>query len=185
MDYRSNRLSFREFKEDEFNLFYSLFSNEQVMKYTLLGRYSCEEELQPYFQKVLKNNKTTQNRKAYEFAVFLSSDESFIGMADIEIIIQNDYGGCGEIGYLLLPDFWGRGYATEIASKLLEISFMDIKLHKVSASCNVNNVQSKKVMEKVGMVKEGEIRKVRFKNGVWVNEYKYGILAEEWKNSLV
>lgn len=53
-----------------------------------------------------------------------------------------------------------------MASKLIEICFKDIKLHKVSASCNVNNVQSRKVMEKVGMIKEGELRKVRFKDGV-------------------
>lgn len=183
MEYRSDRLIFREFSEDDFNLFYSLFSNEQVMNYTLLDRYTREEELMPYFQKVLENNKTTKNRKAYEFAVFLSSDSSFIGMADIEVYYQNAYGGCGEIGYLLLPDFWGKGYATEIANKLLEISFRDIKLHKISASCNVNNSQSRKVMEKIGMIKEGEFRKVRFKHGEWVNEYKYGILAEEWKDS--
>lgn len=181
MNYKSERLTFREFKEDDFNLFYSLFSNEQVMKYTLLNRYSCEEDLQPYFQNVLKNNTTTQNREAYEFAVFLSSDDSFIGMADIEINYQNACGGCGEIGYLVLPPFWGNGYATEMANKLIEISFKDIKLHRISASCNVNNVQSRRIMEKAGMIKEGEIRKVRFKNGVWNNEYRYGILAEEWK----
>jgi len=54
----------------------------------------------------------------------------------------------------------GNGFATEMASKLNEICFKDIKLHKVSASCNVNNVQSRKVMEKVGKIKEGELRKV-------------------------
>ena len=37
--------------------------------------------------------------------------------------------------------------------------------------------------EKVGMTKEGELRKVRFKNGMWVNEYIYGILAEEWEST--
>ncbi|MEN2775524.1 GNAT family protein [Acetivibrio clariflavus] len=79
----------------------------------------------------------------------------------------------------------GNGFATEMASKLIEICFKDIKLHKVSASCNVNNVQSRKGMEKVGKIKEGELRKVRFRNGVKVNEYKYGILYEEWESTLV
>jgi len=182
MKHNSERLFFKEFKEEDFDLLSSVFSNEQVMKYALLDRYTCKKDLLPYFKKVLENNKTIDNRDAYEYAVYLSSNGNFIGFADIEVYNQNNFGGCGEIGYFLLPEFWGNGFATEIANLLLNICFSILKLHRVSASCNSNNLQSEKIMKKIGMIKEGELRKTRFKNGNWDNELKYGILVEEWKN---
>ncbi len=54
-------------------------------------------------------------------------------------------------------------------------------MHKVVASCNANNYQSEKIMKKIGMVKEGLLRKERFKNGRWDDELRYGLLVEEWE----
>lgn len=159
----------------------SYFSNENVMKYALMDRCQSREELLPYFKEVLKNNTAVEKRKAYEYGVYLTADDTFIGFADIEVYISNSYGGCGEIGYFFLPQFWGHGYAAEAARMLLEISFNHIRLHRVCASCNSNNVNSEKIMQKIGMKKEGEFRKVRFKDGHWDNELRYSILAEEWK----
>jgi ribosomal-protein-alanine N-acetyltransferase len=182
MQFQSERLIFREYTEEDFEIFYRLFSNEQVMKYAFMDRYSSKEDVLVYFRQVLENNNTVNNRKAYEYAVFLVSDGSFIGFADIMVYQSNQSGGCCEIGYFLLPDFWGRGYATEIASSLVGISFKFLNFHRVAASCNVNNHKSEKVMKKTGMVKEGEARKVRFKEGRWDNELQYSILIEDWKD---
>ncbi|MCX7711423.1 MAG: GNAT family N-acetyltransferase [Clostridia bacterium] len=181
MHFTSERLVFRELREEDFHLFYSVFSNEQVMKYALMDRVATEEELRPYFDQILKNNQTFENREGYEYAVLSAIDGSFIGVADIMILLQNMRPTGGEIGYFLLPAFWGKGYATEIASKLTEICFSNLKLHRVVARCNANNLQSEKIMKKVGMKKEGELRKARFKDGRWDNELHYSILAEEWK----
>lgn len=177
--FKSERLYLREFEKNDFELFYSVFSNEQVMKYTLIDVLN-EEEGNCYFEKVLKNNYSYCDRKAFEFAVFTNSNNDFIGFADIEIHSKNSDGGCGEIGYFILPAFWGKGMASEAASVLLDICFTGIKLHRVSASCNSKNTQSEKVMLKIGMHKEGEFRKVRYKNGCWDNELRYSILLEEW-----
>lgn len=182
MNFKSERLLFKEFQESDFHLFFSVFSNEQVMKYALLDRFSCEEDILPYFTEVLDNNITVKNRKAYEFAVFLSSTDTFVGFADIVIHYQNSIATCGEIGYFLLPPFWGNGFATEISKTLIEFCFTELKLHKVTARCNANNLRSERVMKKAGMVKEGEFRKARFKNGQWDNELHYNILVEEWKS---
>lgn len=200
MIYKSERLIFREFTEADFKLYYLLFSNEQVMKYAWMDRFCCEEDGMQYFKKTLENNITIDNRPAYEFAVFLHTDNptntslsnevkeaKFVGFAAVEIHKQNLFGGWGEIGYFLLPEFWGLGYASEIANKLIEISFKQLKLHRVDASCNYNNLKSERIMKKVGMVREGELRKVRFKDGRWDNELRYSILIDEWKqkNKLV
>lgn len=180
MTFESERLIFRYFCEDDFDLFYSVFSNEQVMQYALIDRYTSKEALRPYFEQVLVNNNTEKDRKAFEFAVFSAKDSSFIGIADIEVNYQNSRAVSGEMGYFILPGYWGCGFGTEIAKALIDFAFSEIKLHRVVASCNAGNLQSERIMKKVGMVKEGEFRKARYKNGNWVNELKYGILVEEW-----
>lgn len=180
MRVQSRRLSFREYREDDYSLFYSLFSNAQVMRYALMDVYRSLDDERAYFESILRNNHTPADRReAYQFAVFPKDGGPFVGFADIEIISRNDSGGCGEIGYFLLPEFWGNGFATEIANALMEICFAHLNLHRVFARCNANNIQSEQIMKKIGMIKEGEFRRARFKHGQWDNELHYAILSEE------
>lgn len=181
MVYRSERLIFREFKEEDFDLLYDLFSKKEVMKYTFYDYYTDKADLKPYFTSILANNQKKEGRGSYEFAIIDPLENRFAGIGDIVIDRKNDAGGYGEIGYILNPEFWGKGYGTETANKLLEIGFREIGLHRLYAKCNVNNNGSRKVMEKAGMIREGELREVRFKNGTWENEYLYAILVREWE----
>jgi Acetyltransferases, including N-acetylases of ribosomal proteins len=185
MEYKSERLLFREFTKDDFDLIYSLFSDEHVMRYAYKDKFDTAADLMPYFSSILENTDKKEDRKSYEFAVFLKENGSFVGFADIEIRNKNALGGYGEIGYFLAPEAWGAGFATEIAKTLVGIGFRDLQLHRVYATCNANNLRSEMVMKKCGMTKEGESRKVRFKNNRWENEHLYSILVEEWKTDLV
>ncbi|WP_166246439.1 GNAT family N-acetyltransferase [Paenibacillus turpanensis] len=179
---RSERLFFREFRDNDFELLYSVFSNEEIMEYALMDKVNSEKEFTPYFDKILKNNSTIENRSLFEYAVFSNSSREFIGFADIEIISKNLHGGNAEIGYFLLPQFWGNGYATEIAKTLIECCFKDFNLHRVFARCNANNSKSEKVMKNCGMEREAEFRKVRYKFCRWENELQYSILKDDWIN---
>ena len=181
MDFESNRLRYRFFTNEDFPLFYSIFSNEQIMKYAWIDKFNIEEEAASFFQDFINDDDIPNKNNTYAFAVFSREDDAFVGFADIQLHSQNTFGGCGEIGYFLLPNCWGKGYATELANTLVKVSFTKLKLHKVCARCNSNNLKSEGVMKKIGMTKEGELRKVRFKNGIWDDEKHYGILMEEWE----
>lgn len=185
MQFQSERLTFSEYRASDFELFYSIFSHEQVMRYAWIDRFTSKEEIQPFFDQVLVNNKASEFRKAYEYAVYLKKDNIFIGFADIEIEYRNKRSIQGEIGYFILPDYWGCGYGTEIAMALLCFGFNELKLHRIVASCNCNNHNSEQIMKKVGMAKEGEFRKARYKDGKWDNELKYSILMEEWEHNII
>lgn len=180
MEHLTERLSLREFGEPDFDLFYSLFSDPQVMRYAWRDRFEAEREALPYFREILQHNGTQENRRAYEYTVISRKTGVFVGMGDIEIMIRNEHGGCGEIGYFLLPEHWGMGYATEITGKLLEMCFDTLRLHKAVASCNANNKQSERVMQKAGMEREGLFRQMRWKDGRWDDELRYSILAGQW-----
>jgi RimJ/RimL family protein N-acetyltransferase len=63
-----------------------------------------------------------------------------------------------EIGYFLKRSAWGRGYATEVCKRLLQFAFQEVSLNEVVASVDEDNVSSKKVLEKSGLLDRGRTR---------------------------
>lgn len=85
-----------------------------------------------------------------------------------------------EIGYTFNRRFWNNGYATEAASALLKCAFGAMKMHRVIATCDTRNIGSWRVMEKIGMRREGHYLRDRFQKGEWRDTYLYAILGDEW-----
>ena len=86
-----------------------------------------------------------------------------------------------EIGYILHPDYWGRGYVPEAVAALIEVAFTILKLHKVEIRCFGYNKQSQRVAEKLGFSLEGRIRDRRDTQGQRCDELEYGLLKREWE----
>ncbi len=63
-----------------------------------------------------------------------------------------------EIGYFLKRSAWGRGYATEVCRRLLQFAFQEVSLNEVVASVDEDNVASKKVLVKSGLLDRGRTR---------------------------
>lgn len=162
-----------EFTETDIDLLKRIFQNHDVMRYTLDAPYT-DAQIGKYLENILSNNRAGRQRQQYEYKVTV--DGRHVGFADFEIIRRMPRGGISEIGYLLLPDEWHKGYASAICKELIRICFDELKLHKVVASCNEENTASSRVMEKCGMIREGKLLNHRYKNGKFVHELKYGIL---------
>lgn len=86
----------------------------------------------------------------------------------------------GEIWYLVAPDSWGRGVATEATTQLLDFGFRELGLHRIWATCLPENPASARVLEKAGMRREGFLIKNLRIHGVWKSSFLYAMLAEEW-----
>jgi ribosomal-protein-alanine N-acetyltransferase len=63
-----------------------------------------------------------------------------------------------EIGYFLKRSAWRHGYATEVCKRLLQFAFQEVSLNEVVASVDEDNVASKKVLEKSGLLDHGRTR---------------------------
>ena len=85
-----------------------------------------------------------------------------------------------EVWYKILPNFWGQGLATEALAELLKFGFLDLGLHRIEAGCAIENVASFKVLGKVGMIREGQKRRVLPLKGQWSDNYIYGILDTDF-----
>jgi len=87
----------------------------------------------------------------------------------------------GAIGWTLGKAFEGNGYMTEAANALLEHLFLREGFHRAYAMTSTDNRKSWRLMERLGMRREAHFIKNCYHDGVWVDEYVYAILAEEWR----
>jgi [ribosomal protein S5]-alanine N-acetyltransferase len=86
-----------------------------------------------------------------------------------------------EIGWAFGRKDQRHGYATEAARSLFAYSFESLQCHRIIATCQPQNVASWRVMEKLGMRREGYFRKCILRGpGQWWDEYFYSILEEEY-----
>ena len=111
-----------------------------------------------------------------EFAVVL--EDQVVGRVALTVDLAN---ATASIGYGILRSCWGRGIATEAAGAVLDYSFEALGLAKVSARVDPRNVASVRVLEKLGMQREGVLRSQLLRRGERVDRAYYGILREEWK----
>lgn len=86
----------------------------------------------------------------------------------------------GDIGWSVHPAQQGQGYAVEAARALLGYLFTARVLHRVTATSDQRNAASTRVMERLGMRREGAMRQSRYAHGAWRDEYVYAVLREEW-----
>ena len=78
---------------------------------------------------------------------------------DYNLVVPGHMPDCDvEIGYFFKRSAWGYGFATEVCRRLLQFAFQDTPLNEVVASFDVENVASKKVLEKAGLVDCGMMR---------------------------
>ncbi len=89
---------------------------------------------------------------------------------------------CLEIGYGIdEPELRGKGYAPESARLLIDYLFSTKPLERIQATANSDNLASQHVLEKLGFVKEGTLRKNDFVKGRFVDTLIYSLLREEWE----
>ncbi len=91
-----------------------------------------------------------------------------------------------EIGYVFNPKYYGKGYATESCRAIIDYGFKHLKVRRLIAMCNPDNISSWKLLERLKMRREGhQIKNIYFKedeNGkpIWNDTYEYAVLADEW-----
>lgn len=93
----------------------------------------------------------------------------------------NEVWGTAEIGYMIAPEAWGNGYATDALRELCGHAFEGQRLAKVSAKAYETNEASRRVLEKAGFTEEGVLREEAFVQGERVDVHRYGLLAGEFE----
>jgi len=85
-----------------------------------------------------------------------------------------------ELGWVLHPDFQGRGYAREAAAAARDFVFEHLRPHRVQAFLDARNAASAALCERLGMRREATILEEEYNDGEWTDTAVYGVLRREW-----
>lgn len=111
------------------------------------------------------------------FALEPSGVDFIVGTVRIEV--QAAQHAHGDLGYALDSEYQGRGYMSEAVRRVLAFGFDQFRLNRIWATCDVDNAPSRRLLERVGMTREGTMRQDKCMRGVWRNSYLYAILASD------
>lgn len=115
------------------------------------------------------------NHQAWAFEL----DETVVGGVDLRFKFEHSL--C-EIGYSLARVHWNRGICTEAARAVIDAAFSTYSdLNRIHARADNRNAASQRVMEKLGMTKEGVLRMSRVERGEALDEAWFAILRPEWQ----
>jgi ribosomal-protein-serine acetyltransferase len=85
-----------------------------------------------------------------------------------------------KIGYFLGSQFTGKGIVTSAVSAVLAYCFKHLHLNRIELRCAAGNSASMRVAERLGFSREGLLRQDECLNGVFIDQYVYGLLAAEF-----
>ncbi len=174
---QTSRLNFRLVSKKDLNDIHKLLSLPETDRFNTLGIPGSIEET----GKIIHDWCMGQNANpstCYIFCVDLVDTKQFIGLIGLNIGKPNYK--AAESWYKINPGQWNKGYATEALLKLIDFGFNELGLHRIEAGCAVENIASVKVLEKVGMKREGLKRKKLPIRGEWKDNYFYAILEEDY-----
>ncbi|GGH19935.1 GNAT family N-acetyltransferase [Paenibacillus segetis] len=148
-----HNLILTKFEPSDFNDYYSLVSNEKVMAF-ITERSTPFEEAQVNFNKLLDRNKKFEQFGS--FKVYNNITNEFIGLGSL--ILNEEKSDEAELGYMLIPEQWGKGYGNIIANILLQRA-INTNLKRLVAIIDPNNIPSRKILISKGFTSEkiGEI----------------------------
>ncbi|GLX77268.1 N-acetyltransferase GCN5 [Thalassotalea insulae] len=172
LSFTTERLQIRLMQQDDFPLFNRLQSDKALMQY--IGPILSPEELKAKFNTRIRPWDGEQDHWL-TLKIITKNTNEFIGSVGFRIAdIEAER---AEIGYLLLQQYQGHGYMTEATRALVAFLFNQLEVAKIEAHCCADNNASWKVMEKLGMEREGFFKSHSVLNQQRHDDLAYGLLA--------
>lgn len=176
MELSTERLSMVELSFDDLSDIHQLHSLKETDEFNTLGIPDSIQVTKSLLNEWIEQQKA-HPRVAYLFRIQLKKTNQFVGLIGLTLGKLNFR--IAEVWYKTQPAYWRQGYTSEALKELIRYGFSSLKLHRIEAGCAVDNKASMKVLEKVGMVREGCKRNVLPIRGEWVDAYFYSILETD------
>ncbi|TAE14087.1 MAG: N-acetyltransferase [Oscillatoriales cyanobacterium] len=176
----TERLLLRKITLNDASDMFEYASNPEVSEYTMWSTHTSIEDTK-YFLKSL--TKMYKRKELVDWGIVHKAEKKFIGTCGyVEWSMTHSR---AEIGYALSARYWREGYMSEAVNAIIEFGFREMLLNRIVGRCEVNNIASARVMEKVGMQLEGILRQQLFVKGRYWDLKIYSILREEFFDDIV
>ena len=157
--------------------FLALYGDPGVMKYLpvppLANIEAARSLLETYVERIAAGEQ-------FRWAIRTRDDDAIIGALKLDT--PNDAGRAAEIGYMLVRDAWGKGYATEAMRALIHHAFTVLNRHYLEALIYADNTASRRLVERLGFKLEGYFREHEWseEEGRFLDDCVYTLLEQEY-----
>ena len=172
----TERLLLRRVVESDVNEVFALRSNAETMQYIPRPLVTSNEEALEHIRMI--EDKIVAD-EGINWAITLKGNSKLLGIIGHYRIKPEHYRS--EIGYMLLPDYQGKGIITEAIKAVVAYGFDQMNLHSIEAIIDPANTASAMVLEKNGFVKEAHLRENECYNGKFLDTVIYGLLESEFR----
>lgn len=157
---RTERLHLRKMKVSDSPSLFKIWSDPEVTKFMNVDCFTDESQAKDMIKLL---DEFSQDNKAIRFSIIEMESDEIIGSCGFNFL---DFENAkAEIGYDITRAFWGRGYASEAICALLDYAFLSLKLNRIEAKVEPENVNSVKVLQKLNFTFEGTLRQSERVNG--------------------
>ncbi len=173
---RTDRLLLCELKLKDAHAMYLYRSSAEAMQYQSWHPTS-EQEVRAFIRKTNRAGFDAADTW-FQLGIYLGTSQRLIG--DLGIHFLPPDGRQIEIGLTISPSHQRNGYATEAIRALLSFAFKNLGKHRVIASVDPRNIASIKLLERIGMRKEGLFKQSICTGEEWADDLRYALLEVEW-----
>lgn len=171
---KTNSLLLRKINPEDAEMVFKWMSDPEVCKYERWSPHQSIDYTHGYIVEVFDGYKSD---RTYQWGIQLA--EELIG--SVSIVNVNDYDKKATLGYCLARRYWSNGYTTEAVKAVIDYMFLKIGLNRIEASHSVKNIASGRVLEKVGMVLEGQAKDYYYCNSGFQDSKLYAITKKDYK----
>jgi ribosomal-protein-alanine N-acetyltransferase len=173
-DLVTQRLVLRALSPDDVDVVFALRSDPVAMRYVPRPLATSLDDAAAHIDNILDEQRLN---RSIQWAITLKGDPKMVGIIGFWRM-QKEHDR-GELGYMLLPVFWGAGIVTEAIDAVVRHAFVNLNFHSIEAVVDPNNPASMKVLEKNGFRREAWFRQNFFWNGEYLDSVVYGLLKHE------
>jgi len=169
------RLILRPFDDADADSLFALQSNAEVLRYWDSPPWSSPSQASDFLNMC---RKMAEEGTGVRLVITGKADGSFLGWCTFNS--WNPAFRSASLGYCLVKEAWGSGYAAESARAVLQWAFETLDLNRVQAETDTRNIASARVLEKLGFLCEGELREDCIVSGEVSDSWIYGLLRRDW-----
>lgn len=168
------RLLLRKMRASDSASLFPIWSDPEVTKFMNIDSFTEEKQAKEMISFL---DDLSKEEKAIRYAIIEVESNQIIGSCGFNFI---DYGNAkAEIGYELKKLYWGQGYAKEALSCLIQSAFNDLKLNRIEAKIEPDNINSIRLIEKLSFTYEGTLRKAEKSKNRSIDLRLYSLLATD------